>query len=267
MDAERIAERIAKELVSEKDIARRIAKKLMAGELSPVEAGRQREEIIIDGLQKLAKKFGFKMMHIPNQSHRIDSRGNISFYIKQPSSDETMRFPAPLVSLFKSMGGKFKYVHEMSNGVEANHFEWEKLLLKSRINKKELENIEKQRLAKSLISRVNEREVLQGYLITALWSSNDDNDENYNIRDIASASVSDAKRDIKKFLQHAGDLVEVDDNDESRIGHDFWLNRNGHGAGFWDGDYPKAGKELDKMATRFGENTVYVGDDGKIYID
>ena len=44
----------------------------------------------------------------------------------------------------------------------------------------------------------------------------------------------------------------------------FWLNRNGHGAGFWDGDWPKHGAELDKAAHSYGEFDLYVGDDGEI---
>ena len=111
---------------------------------SPVDIGNRREKLIIDGMKKLAAKFGFKVMHIPNQSHRIDTRGNISFYIDQPSSDSTMRFPDKLVRLMKSTGEPgLKYVHDMSNGVEANHFSWEKLLIKAGINRKELLSVNK----------------------------------------------------------------------------------------------------------------------------
>jgi hypothetical protein len=49
-------------------------------------------------------------------------------------------------------------------------------------------------------------------------------------------------------------------------GHDFWLTRNGHGAGFWDGDWPKeAGDRLTKACEEFGEFDLYIGDDGMIY--
>ena len=48
--------------------------------------------------------------------------------------------------------------------------------------------------------------------------------------------------------------------------HDFWLTRNGHGAGFWDGDYDdEVGTELTKIAHTFKELDCYVGDDGKIH--
>ena len=50
-------------------------------------------------------------------------------------------------------------------------------------------------------------------------------------------------------------------------GHDFWLTRNGHGAGFWDGDWPEeAGERLTEAAEKTGYMELYVGDDGFIYI-
>lgn len=52
------------------------------------------------------------------------------------------------------------------------------------------------------------------------------------------------------------------------VGIDFWLTRNGHGAGFWDS--PEIwGEEnsnvLTDISTSFGETWVYVGDDGLVY--
>jgi hypothetical protein len=38
------------------------------------------------------------------------------------------------------------------------------------------------------------------------------------------------------------------------IEHDFFLTRNGHGAGFWDGDY-KNGEKLTEIAKSFGEDS------------
>ena len=52
------------------------------------------------------------------------------------------------------------------------------------------------------------------------------------------------------------------------VGHDFWLTRNGHGAGFWDGDYEKEiGIKLTELSQQFGECHAYVGDDNKIYFE
>ena len=41
----------------------------------------------------------------------------------------------------------------------------------------------------------------------------------------------------------------------AQAGHDFWLTRNGHGAGFWDGDWQKYGEMFTKIAQSFGEVT------------
>ncbi len=49
-------------------------------------------------------------------------------------------------------------------------------------------------------------------------------------------------------------------------GHDFWLTRCGHGAGFWDGDWPEpAASVLTEASKEFGNVDLYVGDDGQIY--
>lgn len=121
-------------------------------------------------------------------------------------------------------------------------------------------------------------EMVNSYLETALWSSTDENDEaldkNYSIRDIARESVARAKKDCVEFIRKAGDetielaLEESRANDPySTLGHDFWLTRNHHGAGFWDGDYPSTGDKLTAISEKFGEAWPYVGDDGKVYID
>lgn len=48
--------------------------------------------------------------------------------------------------------------------------------------------------------------------------------------------------------------------------HDFWLTRNGHGAGFWDGAWTEpVATELTDAAHAFGSCDLDLGDDGKIY--
>lgn len=56
---------------------------------------------------------------------------------------------------------------------------------------------------------------------------------------------------------------------EARAGHDLWLTRNGHGAGFWDRSLGEVGDMLSKACgwrTSFGEVDMYRGDDGKVYL-
>jgi hypothetical protein len=55
---------------------------------------------------------------------------------------------------------------------------------------------------------------------------------------------------------------------EEQAGHDFWLTRNGHGAGFWDRsalDADGLGDKLSDAAKAFGECDLYRGDAGGIH--
>ncbi len=53
----------------------------------------------------------------------------------------------------------------------------------------------------------------------------------------------------------------------SSIGHDFWLTRNDHGAGFWDRSLGELGDNVSKISTELGGRDIYEGDDKKIYIE
>jgi hypothetical protein len=52
---------------------------------------------------------------------------------------------------------------------------------------------------------------------------------------------------------------------DSRIAYDFWLTRQGHGAGFWDGDYRGIGDQLTDITDLSGTVTYVLGEDGKIH--
>ncbi len=110
------------------------------------------------------------------------------------------------------------------------------------------------------------------YLVTALWSSTDESredggdpmDANYGIEDIEPDAIAAAVLDCDRFRELAGDLLDESD-DPTQAAHDFWLTRNGHGAGFWDGDWPEGGDRLTAICKGFGESHLSVGDDGRIY--
>jgi hypothetical protein len=128
-------------------------------------------------------------------------------------------------------------------------------------------------------------------------------DANYSIDDLAPETLAKMQSDLDKFftfLESAEETIdpELDSFDvsrgleyknpdifvslleattyyadkackdfdaEGRICHDFWLTRNRHGCGFWDGSYKDLGDRLTNAAQAFGECDLYVGDDGKIY--
>lgn len=110
------------------------------------------------------------------------------------------------------------------------------------------------------------------YLVTALWSSSDTiNDEavpldrNHGIGDFAEEAVKRATEDCDRFRDVCRER-NVMHCFCMQVAHDFWLTRNHHGAGFWDGDYEEElGKTLTEIAQTFKETDAYVGDDGKIY--
>lgn len=119
------------------------------------------------------------------------------------------------------------------------------------------------------------------YVITALWSSNDEStpdggepfDANYTESDIAPEALAAMRADCDRFyaanatdLECDGVTFGPDFDQDGRAGHDFWLTRNGHGAGFWDGDWPEPqATRLTDAAHAFGERDLYLGDDGRIY--
>jgi hypothetical protein len=121
----------------------------------------------------------------------------------------------------------------------------------------------------------------RAYLITALWSSTDENgdplDDKYGLDDLAPATIKQAIADCADFENAQAETLAAaiatgkvkcgpDFDAYGRAGHDFWLTRNGHGAGFWDGDWPKPyGRILTDAAHVYGSVDLYVGDDGLIY--
>ncbi len=124
---------------------------------------------------------------------------------------------------------------------------------------------------------------LDAYITAALWSSTDGEDsdyeyldEGYSKEDLAPGLLELMTKECQEFQDKGADLLaqayaipEYDHHESNPIamsGHDFWLTRNGHGVGFWDRGLPeKLGDDLTDLAKSFGECSLYVGDDGKIY--
>lgn len=123
-------------------------------------------------------------------------------------------------------------------------------------------------------------EFTRGYIEAAIWSSTDEDgnplDRNYGESDLDSASLTSMKRDCASFVRrHKRDLeafVEVarggrsDDGPWSLAGYCFWMNRNGHGVGFWDRDAGAVGDKLSDACKKFGSSDLYVGDDGQLHV-
>ena len=121
----------------------------------------------------------------------------------------------------------------------------------------------------------------RAYLETALWAETDDDgqplDSRYTLADFAPEALAAAVADCARFQElNAADIAGGRHmrRSDSRgtttaglAGHDFWLTRNRHGAGFWDGDWPDgAGERMTASAHSFGERYPYRGDDGRLYL-
>ena len=112
-------------------------------------------------------------------------------------------------------------------------------------------------------------EMLNAYIECALWSSTDDDGEPL---DGLGLDVSDDCRkrmevECNSFLELL-ERVEVDASelDDTQMGHDFWLSRNGHGAGFWDRGLGEIGDTLHKWAKSFGTCDLYVSDNNEVEV-
>ena len=128
------------------------------------------------------------------------------------------------------------------------------------------ENFPRARFVKEISSDRLDEFVMQ-YERTALWSSNGEDEEPLDSKDdieIADETRELFRKDCEAFLQEA-DIIAPGESD-SDLAHDFWLTRNRHGVGFWDGDYVDGIAEpLTALSHKFGEVSLYVGDDGKVY--
>lgn len=116
----------------------------------------------------------------------------------------------------------------------------------------------------------------QGYVEALFWTETGTADDadlaNASFEDLSPAARARIRVDCLAFQGDcAASLTAAAAKDSSRTataaGHDFWLTRNGHGAGFWDGDWPAPEATiLDRAAKEAGECSLYRGDDGLLYL-
>jgi hypothetical protein len=101
--------------------------------------------------------------------------------------------------------------------------------------------------------------MVRAYLECAEWCGLDDEQREAFELSVSpkwsAESLAQAASDCADFL--SSNAADVDD-ETARAGHDFWLTRNRHGAGFWDGDWSDAaGRRLTANAHPYGECSVY----------
>lgn len=113
------------------------------------------------------------------------------------------------------------------------------------------------------------------YIECALWSSvhfeNEKDACGMPFDQVDAELAQSTREEMRESCADFIDLLEreeieipEDEWSDEQIGHDFWLTRNGHGAGFWDRGF-NLGDLLTKWAKTYGSSDLYVGDDGMIY--
>lgn len=113
----------------------------------------------------------------------------------------------------------------------------------------------------------------RGYLECALWSSTAQDAAGNEIEGLCEYDPSEAcarsmRADCASFCaSHAGLLhlaCAFPGYRMSSAGHDFWLTRNRHGAGFWNRGLGDVGLRLTGAARVYGGVDVYLSDAGEV---
>lgn len=116
---------------------------------------------------------------------------------------------------------------------------------------------------------------VDSYLETAKWVFCGEIEGDFSQEAIGTAQ-KDCKIFIDKVFDHFGqkkgmELLMTGGQDLPYLAaHDFFLTRNGHGAGFWDKPEKYGSKESDcltHIAVEMGESNVYWGDCNVLELD
>jgi hypothetical protein len=107
----------------------------------------------------------------------------------------------------------------------------------------------------------------RAYIEALFWTEQDNLPD---ATDLATEAMAKISRDCEEFQTRNAATLEaaykIEDYNEAQAGHDFWLTRNHHGAGFWDRGLDVVGKELTAAAHTFPEVSPYVGDNGEVFV-
>lgn len=110
----------------------------------------------------------------------------------------------------------------------------------------------------------------RAYKVAALWSSTDDNgeplDNGRDLSDIHPDTHASMDKDCAAFVEE--NWADLEALDPEQCGHDLWLTRNGHGAGYFDRGLEEVGDRLTAACgwrTKYPEVDLYVGDDQYIH--
>ncbi len=124
---------------------------------------------------------------------------------------------------------------------------------------------------------------IRAYLECALWATHgpdeephqcENLDDIFGIDDIAPSALGATREECLDFIRanrrdlglYCARMANAEWSGEARAGHDFFLTRCGHGAGFWDRGLGALGDRLADAARVYGDAFYYPGDDGRVYL-
>jgi hypothetical protein len=130
----------------------------------------------------------------------------------------------------------------------------------------------------------------EAYLVAALWSSTitegaeddpgeregDPFDKHFSTSDFTDEALETMRAHAFSFwcrmwyyIDHEKAPVSsyTEPRNATQAGHDFWLTQNGHGAGFWDGDWPTYGEQFTKLSKCYPEINLYVTPENQVGVE
>jgi hypothetical protein len=113
------------------------------------------------------------------------------------------------------------------------------------------------------------KDMIAGYLNAAIWTEEEQirETDGIDIRDLEFSPEAEkrATEDVSGFFEATRELFSQHTRYDL-VGMDLWLSRNGHGAGFFDGEqYGENADALQEAACKMGECYLYAGDDGLLH--
>lgn len=120
-------------------------------------------------------------------------------------------------------------------------------------------------------------EFTQAYIVAMYWTDTGEEDQPTGSEELSPEDLATIIEECREFQEQNKVVLESlyeEDGDHikpiygaEQAGHDFWLTRNHHGAGFWDRGLGKRGDQLTEAAHACGNRMLMLGDSGKIHYE
>ena len=100
-------------------------------------------------------------------------------------------------------------------------------------------------------------EFFKGYKTAAFWTEEEEINPDH---ELSEESEKLMRADTDRFYEANFQDLQNISGGWSQAGHDYWLTRNGHGAGFWDLGHGAIGDKLTKYCEMCGPAHLSDGD-------